>query len=247
MLSFCAYAAEIAPVYTWEWTSSGLVTSANVSDWTSFNNAFGYTDGDDYATISSTYQPIKTSDFGSFTGDFTLSFDIMAGSDTNVSNWKTFASISSMGVAKAEHCLQIQMSGGYFKLFNMNSSYGHLSSSGTTLLIGTSSMTLGQMSDWVNFSIVSDITKSTLSFYIDGELAGSLDNWGPREDDSTDNFSPTGIVFGSAPDGGRDFDGEVKINNIKFYSAAVYPTPEPATASLSLLGLAALMMRRRRA
>ncbi|MFR4436433.1 MAG: PEP-CTERM sorting domain-containing protein [Akkermansia muciniphila] len=40
-------------------------------------------------------------------------------------------------------------------------------------------------------------------------------------------------------------NGTLDVNNIKLTTASL-PVPEAATASLGLLGLAALMMRRRR-
>ena len=75
-----------------------------------------------------------------------------------------------------------------------------------------------------------------------GSLAGSITEWNPQ--------SPalTGAQFGSAfGGGGHALLGSIDINNIKFYNEVVLPVPEPATTSLSLMGLAALMMRRRRA
>lgn len=41
-------------------------------------------------------------------------------------------------------------------------------------------------------------------------------------------------------------NGTMDINNIKFYDGVVLPVPEAATASLGLLGLVAMLMRRRR-
>lgn len=41
-------------------------------------------------------------------------------------------------------------------------------------------------------------------------------------------------------------NGTMDINNVKFMTVSCFPWPEAATASLGLLGLAALMMRRRR-
>ncbi len=238
-----ANAAE--PTYSWTWTESGLSTTGLDSGWDTFNSAFGYTLGDDYATISGNNQPSKTSGFGSFTGDFTLSFDLRAGSNTSLTGWKTLASISSWGVAKEAHSLQLQTNGTNFILYNMNNSYGHNSSAGQTVEIGRTGA-FSEMTDWVNLSIVSDVTNGTLTFYVDGTAVGSVDNWGPRADVASDNFSPTGLVFGCAPDGGRDFGGTVQINNIKFYNSAVASVPEPATATLSLLALAGLAARRYR-
>lgn len=41
-------------------------------------------------------------------------------------------------------------------------------------------------------------------------------------------------------------NGTMDVNNIKFYDGVVLPVPEAATASLGLLGVAVLLMRRRR-
>ena len=80
----------------------------------------------------------------------------------------------------------------------------------------------------------------TLSVYVNGALAGTITEWNPS--------SPalTGSQFGASFGNTRPMNGTMDINNIKFYDGVVLPVPEAATASLGLLGLAALMMRRRR-
>lgn len=97
-----------------------------------------------------------------------------------------------------------------------------------------------QQDSWNNLSIISDLSSQTLSVYVNGALAGTITEWNPS--------SPalTGSQFGASFGNTRPMNGTMDINNIKFYDSVVLPVPEAATASLSLLGLASLMMRRRR-
>lgn len=230
------------PIYSWDWSAeTGATISA--SGW---NNNFTYTEGDDHASFTSSGNPWKST-ISEITGSFTVSFDLKNLTSTS-QNWKTILSLYSNNAKSGDnYSLQLQFSNsGQLYLYNKvggATSYGGANTTGSTSNIdtGITATDLNTATDWTSFSIVSDLENSTLSVYVNGVLAGSITDWVPE--------SPalTGAQFGSAFGSARPMDGSIDINNIKFYNEVVLPVPEPTTTSLSLLGLVALMLRRRRA
>lgn len=230
------------PIYSWEWSAeTGATISA--SGWT---NSFTYTEGEDHAFFTSSGNPYKTG-ISEITGSFTVSFDLKNLTAQN-SNWNSILSLYSNNATSGNaYSLQLQFNrSGQLYLYNKvggeTSFGGSDTGSNSNIDTGITSDYLQTSTEWTSFSIVSDLENNTLSVYVNGVLAGSSTDWDPA--------SPalTGAQFGSAfGSGGHALSGSIDINNIKFYNEVVLPVPEPATTSLSLLGLAALMLRRRRA
>lgn len=230
------------PIYSWEWSAeTGATISA--SGW---QNSFTYTEGDDHASFTSSNNPWKSS-ISEITGSFTVSFDLKNLTVQN-SNWNSILSLYSNNATSGNaYSLQLQFNKSgqlylYNKVGNETSFGGSDTGSSSNIDTGLTSADLQDSTEWTSFSIVSDLENNTLSVYVNDVLAGSITDWNPE--------SPalTGAQFGSAfGGGGHALSGSIDINNIKFYNEVVLPVPEPATTSLSLLGLAALMLRRRRA
>ncbi len=248
IVSVGANAATVAPLHSWEWTTEGAAVG------NSNKMTFAYTEGNDYASFGQSNKPWTTSLDGAISGSFTISFDVRNLSATN-NNWQTMFGMYSNNAAHGDaNSLQLQFnSEGTLMLYNKvatATSYGGAGTPQTTDAAGNDSNSISSgitttdlqsATDWINFSVVSDLENNTLSLFVNGEEAGVLHNWNPE--------SPalTGLQFGSAFGATRLMAGPAQINNVFIYNHAVYPIPEPATASLSLLGLAALLMRRRRA
>ncbi len=102
-----------------------------------------------------------------------------------------------------------------------------------------------QVTKPVTLTLVSDAKEEggTFTVYIDGEEAGTWDNWNP-------DGSLAQVTFGG---GTRNIDGTVVIDNLTIWNKALSGSevkslivPEPTTATLSLLALAGLAARRRR-
>lgn len=97
-------------------------------------------------------------------------------------------------------------------------------------------------------TVIQDAATSTISFYLNGSLVSSVDNWNCA--------AMTGAQFGATFGGGNKI-GDVNIDNLAIWDRALTSAevatltgasvPEPYTATLSLLALGALALRRRRA
>ncbi len=120
--------------------------------------------------------------------------------------------------------------------------------------------------DGSRYALTSDSYKTGLHTYSISYTDGSLRLWvdstditsqltlitgnGTGVDSSFDASTPTGDVTVSKIGYTNDFGPYGLASGTSFYELSAYSlksVPEPATASLSLLGLAALMIRRRRA
>ena len=233
LLAAAGIAHAASPVYSWEWTTEG--TQITAPGW---NGSFTYTIGNDYATFGSGSgggTPYNSGIAG-ISGSFTVSFDLKNLSSTG-NAWKDVFSLYSNGTVSGESNSMVLEFNKAGELYFYNKGFG--GQTGGNINTGVTWTDL-QQDTWNNFSIVSDLSSQTLSVYVNGALAGTITGWNPS--------SPalTGSQFGSSFGEVRPMNGTMDINNIKFYDGVVLPVPEAATASLSLLGLAALMMRRRR-
>lgn len=233
LLAAAGIAHAASPVYSWEWTTEG--TQITAPGW---NGSFTYTTGNDYATFGSGSgggTPYNSGIAG-ISGSFTVSFDLKNLSSTG-NAWKDVFSLYSNGTVSGESNSMVLEFNEAGELYFYNKGFG--GQTGGNINTGVTWTDL-QQDTWNNFSIVSDLSSQTLSVYVNGALAGTITGWNPS--------SPalTGSQFGSSFGEVRPMNGTMDINNIKFYDGVVLPVPEAATASLSLLGLAALMMRRRR-
>lgn len=166
------------------------------------------------------------------TESFTLSFDLK-NVDVSVSNsqWCDIFSLQLSDTSKIQ--LQINATTGKLSLYNN-------SADGTQLQdaqIVDTTLTLDSFSDWKSFSLVADSGAGKLSIYLDGVLVSST------ADSVWTGSAVSALQFGSEYAGTRQLGGSMQINNI---TLAVSPTPEPTTATLSLLALAGLCARRRR-
>ncbi len=100
------------------------------------------------------------------------------------------------------------------------------------------------------FILSATINRNNTSIYINGELVGSVSGLC-----SSNNNAIAYLMVGSEASS-RNAGADMTVHNLFIHNTAldadevaafVASIPEPATASLSLLGLAALAMRRRRA
>lgn len=233
LLAAAGIAHAASPIYSWEWTTEG--TQITAPGW---NGSFTYTTGNDYATFGSGSgggTPYNSGIAG-ISGSFTVSFDLKNLSSTG-NAWKDVFSLYSNGTVSGESNSMVLEFNETGELYFYNKGFG--GQTGGNINTGVTWTDL-QQDTWHNFSIVSDLSSQTLSVYVNGALAGTITGWNPS--------SPalTGSQFGSSFGEVRPMNGTMDINNIKFYDGVVLPVPEAATASLSLLGLAALMVRRRR-
>ncbi len=105
--------------------------------------------------------------------------------------------------------------------------------------------------DWTTITLTSAKlnvadTNQTLTLYINGEQVGSATGW-----IASQNIDA--IQFGSVLGQGSQAVGHMEVDNISLWNRALSSSevkslqvPEPTTASLSLLALSALALRRRR-
>ncbi len=251
-LTLAASASAVEPLYSLTWTAEGgmevIAPKDSASTWQSFGEAFTYTEDGDSAVFGNSVLPATSAALSGIGQNYTLSFDIKAGTDTALTTWRTLVGLQSKGVQNDNHALQLHHTGNGLALYN-GKAYGHVSAAGsyTELISDTDCLgSFSSMTEWVNITIVSDVTNSTLSLYVDGEKVGSYTDWAPRAGVAGDDYSLTGLSFGrnSSAASNRLFNADVQINNIKIYNTA--SVPEPTTATLSLLALAGLAARRRR-
>ncbi len=221
----------------WYWDFASVTSS--VGDITYANDP---TLQDGYATISAgsgmytANNALKNA--GLETEKFTVSFDIRSfgsgdvfsfGAGSSNDDWKKI--MLSSNPDDDETTLSLKF-------------YGNSQSVDTGIAYGT-------RDEWTTITLVG-VTQEVL-LYVDGELKGSLDmtpatNWC---DGAADGFQFAGSFRNT---GTRvDLNGSVEIDNLLVYNKSLTAAevkalvvPEPATATLSLLALAGLAMRRRR-
>ena len=231
LLAAAGMAQAATPIYSWEWTAEGAqITAPN------WNGSFNYTSGNDYATFGNSSGTPYNSNITGIQGSFTVSFDLKNLSSTS-NGWKDIFSLYTNGTVSGESNSMVLEFTNNGELYLYNKGFG--GQTGGNINTGLTWTDL-QQDSWTNLSIVSDLSSQTLSVYVNGALAGTITEWNPS--------SPalTGSQFGASFGNTRPMNGTMDINNVKFYDGVVLPVPEAATASLGLLGLAALMMRRRR-
>ncbi|WP_297667663.1 LamG-like jellyroll fold domain-containing protein [uncultured Akkermansia sp.] len=231
LLAAAGMAHAATPVYSWEWTAEGAqITAPN------WNGSFNYTSGNDYATFGSGSGTPYNANITGITGSFTVSFDLKNLSSTS-NGWKDIFSLYTNGTVSGESNSMVLEFADNGELYFYNKGFG--GQTGGNINTGLTWTDL-QQDNWNNLSIISDLSSQTLSIYVNGALAGTITEWNPS--------SPalTGSQFGASFGNTRPMNGTLDVNNIKFYNGVVLPVPEASTVSLGLLGLAALMMRRRR-
>lgn len=233
----------------WSFDSSSNPDKDNIG----FGDAGGFVyNADGYGVIDSEKgTPWNTSCSNSFSdGNFTISLDI---NYIETYNWYAILDLTSTGNLYDANTVQLSMNNNTKELMLCAGVGGAATYAGTANggNLGTG-LYAGETLDWATVTIVSNATDHVLNLYVNGKVKGtwSGDAWTAAADQS---LALAGIQIGAVLGGTRKIDN-VEIDNIAIWNTALTSTevsalivPEPATASLSLLGLAALMMRRRRA
>lgn len=183
-------------------------------------------------------------------GNFTLSFDIYS---FEADNWQSLVALYSGNAGNAAgdtRSLQIGVTNsGELSLFNEvggATGFANIDTEGN-LSTGLISPYTGS----ATVTVVSDMTNTqTLTLYVDGRQVGQHANWvAPEGESKALKGLQFGAIFGNDS---RNFP-KAEIGNITLWNKALSAAevsdlivPEPTTATLSLLALAALCARRRR-
>ncbi len=240
---------KVGLLSAWSFDSS----SAPDKDSIGFGDSSGFSYNEDgYAVIkSSTGTPYNTSCGNLFSdGNFTISLDI---NYIGSYNWEAILDLTSTGALGDANTIQLSMNKNTKELMLCSGVAGGATYAGTANggNLGTG-LLAEETLNWATVTIVSNATDNILNLYVNGEVKGtwSGDAWTAAEGNS---LALKGIQIGAVLGGTRKIN-DVQIDNIAIWNTALSGTevaalivPEPATASLSLLGLAALMIRRRRA
>lgn len=210
-------------IFSQSWTTEG----ASADNSAIGGSSFLYNEGSANALIGlvdgTLYKPWATGLDG--TSSFSLSFDVTNIDVTTAnSGWKDVFSLKLSDNSQLE--LQINKDDGNLVIYRTGGD-APLENSNTGI-------NLSDLTNQNNFQLVVDATSNSLSIYLDGTLKLTTD-WDY-------DLSVTGIQFGAKLDSeDRGLGGSMEINNI-----VLAATPEPTTATLSLLALAGLCARRRR-
>jgi predicted secreted protein len=180
---------------------------------------------------------------------FTLSFDVNSIA-SNTGDWKTLVGLYSNGGATTfNHCMALTTNGAGNGTIILQSGLG-----GETAYGNAGSQTLETKLtvkdvDNTTFTIVSDAEAKLLTLYVDGQKTAEVTNWVAGNGES---LALTGFQFGSCFSEAGTI-GNAEVSNITVWNKALTSSevaglvvPEPTTATLSLLALAGLAMRRRR-
>ncbi|MEG1507548.1 MAG: LamG-like jellyroll fold domain-containing protein [Akkermansia sp.] len=244
LVSGCAFAATTMTddlhtglKYWWDFqqdTKPIDYTSGSPVTGSAWGEDFALSSGTGYGTIGGSNNPYKANP-GLKANSFTLSFDIK---DLSINTWRDLVSIhTDNGTGDSKKlCLEATANN---TLGLLPTDFGGTAITGDILCNYTPSA-------WTTLTIT--CTGSLLSLYKDGLLMGNINcNIGDE--------AITGIQFGKNFGGGRPINS-AKIDNVGLWNTALTAdqvkslnglVPEPTTVSLSLVGLAALMLRRRRA
>ncbi len=181
---------------------------------------------------------------------FSMTIDTLSGDlkDYGAKYFASFLTVSGMNDFGSSAAIAMNDKGElYFMTQTMANEGGFGGSAPTNVLLGTFS----QLEDQYNLfkiTLVSNTTENILGVYVNDELIQSVEGWNP-------NNEALGQIalFGDTTQDNRSPEANVSVTDISVWDKAVTyvdpsipSVPEPATASLSLFGLAALLMRRRR-